>query len=355
MRLLHLAPHYGGGIAPAAIGIYQCVEGEHTFANLRDTNDLSSIVAFRKTGLNLRSWREILSGDTLVDSFDFLVLHYWDTAIWNDLLSYRFMFSGPSILLNHQAFSYTGQQVLQFQKVFSFVIQSGFSSQNIPNNWLTVPTCKDSSAVRHHLGADLMSMTYVGTLSYKKVSVDFFPSARILANSGFTLDIYGNLNNDNFARDLEKSRNTSISNCGYGMDVRNLLKNYSYFFYPLHENHYGTTENALLEAMLEGLLPLVKSNNAEKSILGLELATKLNVDRFLKQASKGKLFSEDQVKTLSKELQQRAVALTKSSLRKEVWDFALRESASNPKTIDFVELSQRITKARKLTPIRSAP
>jgi hypothetical protein len=39
------------------------------------------------------------------------------------------------------------------------------------------------------------------------------------------------------------------------------------FFYPLRSDHYGTAENALIEAMSLGLTPVVLSNPAEMAIV----------------------------------------------------------------------------------------
>ena len=39
------------------------------------------------------------------------------------------------------------------------------------------------------------------------------------------------------------------------------------FFYPLQPDHYGTAENALIEAMSLGLVPVVLNNAAEKAIV----------------------------------------------------------------------------------------
>ena len=45
------------------------------------------------------------------------------------------------------------------------------------------------------------------------------------------------------------------------------LANADIFFYPLQREHYGTAENALVEAMSLGLAPLVLDNPAEKAIV----------------------------------------------------------------------------------------
>ena len=39
------------------------------------------------------------------------------------------------------------------------------------------------------------------------------------------------------------------------------------FFYPLRRGHYGTAENALIEAMSLGLVPVVLDNPAEAAIV----------------------------------------------------------------------------------------
>ena len=54
---------------------------------------------------------------------------------------------------------------------------------------------------------------------------------------------------------------------GRTSDPAAALANADIFFYPLQRDHYGTAENALVEAMSLGLAPLVLDNPAEKAIV----------------------------------------------------------------------------------------
>jgi hypothetical protein len=54
---------------------------------------------------------------------------------------------------------------------------------------------------------------------------------------------------------------------GQASDSSAALSNADIFFYPLQRDHYGTAENALVEAMSLGLTPLVLDNPPEMAIV----------------------------------------------------------------------------------------
>jgi glycosyltransferase involved in cell wall biosynthesis len=54
---------------------------------------------------------------------------------------------------------------------------------------------------------------------------------------------------------------------GQTSDPRAALSRSRIFFYPLRPDHYGTAENALIEAMSLGLVPVVLANPAECAII----------------------------------------------------------------------------------------
>ena len=55
--------------------------------------------------------------------------------------------------------------------------------------------------------------------------------------------------------------------CGQTATPAAALANAEIFFYPLQPGHYGTAENALVEAMSLGLVPVVLNNPAEAAIV----------------------------------------------------------------------------------------
>jgi glycosyltransferase involved in cell wall biosynthesis len=54
---------------------------------------------------------------------------------------------------------------------------------------------------------------------------------------------------------------------GHTLDPVSALAEADIFFYPLRRDHYGTAENALVEAMSMGLAPVVLDNPAEMKIV----------------------------------------------------------------------------------------
>ena len=54
---------------------------------------------------------------------------------------------------------------------------------------------------------------------------------------------------------------------GHTLDPVSALAEADIFFYPLRRDHYGTAENALVEAMSMGLVPVVLNNPAETKIV----------------------------------------------------------------------------------------
>ena len=58
-----------------------------------------------------------------------------------------------------------------------------------------------------------------------------------------------------------------IKFCGETAEPAAALSEADIFFYPLQPDHYGTAENALIEAMSLGLTPVVLNNPAEMAIV----------------------------------------------------------------------------------------
>ena len=43
MKILHIAPHYGGGIAPAVVGIFEATNATHVLIEIEETQDSVSL------------------------------------------------------------------------------------------------------------------------------------------------------------------------------------------------------------------------------------------------------------------------------------------------------------------------
>jgi hypothetical protein len=84
---------------------------------------------------------------------------------------------------------------------------------------------------------------------------------------GFSVDLYGDASANPVLQSAQSSGNTRFVLRGITDQPGNVLSSMDVFVYLLNPTHYGTTENALLEAMACGVVPVVLDNPVERSIV----------------------------------------------------------------------------------------
>ena len=343
MRILHIAPHYGGGIAPAVIGIIEAIPASHVLVEIEKTRDSASIQLFNELGIFLRSISSLRMEDVGVVAADFVIFHFWDSHLWSQLASVESVcLIRGSILLNHQAFMFNGTNAYYVGELFDACVQSGFIGDGLPQNWALVPTCKSEKNMTRVVLQREQKAVYIGTLDYKKVSKDFFIITNQLSDANIKVDIYGKLLDDIFAKDLRMFQSPNVKYKGYSLEKVPILRKSTFFLYPLRSNHYGTTENALLEAMTEGVIPLVKRNSVETVILGEDLMTSLNIDRCLTKPNY-EFFESNKIRSeLSNLVRLRALELTNVKLRQCVWEPILSNTSRKSTRCSISELANQI-------------
>jgi glycosyltransferase involved in cell wall biosynthesis len=109
---------------------------------------------------------------------------------------------------------------------------------------------------------------YLGTVDFVKMHPGFFDVIDALSGNE-TAAIWGGFepNGDVAARASAMRHPDRIRLMGQTPDPRTALSQSRIFFYPLQPDHYGTAENALVEAMSLGLVPVVLANPAECAIV----------------------------------------------------------------------------------------
>jgi glycosyltransferase involved in cell wall biosynthesis len=118
-------------------------------------------------------------------------------------------------------------------------------------------------------GGPAFTVGYVGTLSYAKLHPRFPDVCRKIAGPGVKIVLVGDDANREGLRDELSARSLdgAVEFRGYAEDVSAELAGFDVFAYPLSPRHYGTTENALLEAMAAGLPAVVFNQCAEKYLV----------------------------------------------------------------------------------------
>lgn len=327
MRILHIAPHYGGGIAPAVVGIIEATNASHVLVEIEKTRDSSSLELLSQERVIPQNICSLTIESLGIDQVDFIIFHFWNSHLWSKLAGVEAVcLTRSSILLNHQAFAFNNALATSIGTLFDDRLQSGFIGAELPEDWTLVPTCKSEGNVEKVTFMREHKAIYIGTLDYKKLSRDFFSIASQFSGANISVDIYGNLLNAVFTKDLEILQNQNIKYKGYALDKIPILGTATYFLYPLRSNHYGTTENILLEAMARGVIPLVKRNPVEAHILGEDLVTSLDIDFCLPIQDCELIMNLEVRLEFSKRVRLRALELTDVKLRESVWKSILNNN-----------------------------
>lgn len=110
---------------------------------------------------------------------------------------------------------------------------------------------------------------YVGTLNPAKLHPAFLDFVAAVERPDFRIELIGDpapgasLLADARQRGLDMRLNFQ----GYRTDIAIALSELDILAYPLNPLHYGTTENALLEAMAMGVVPIVLDHPAERCLV----------------------------------------------------------------------------------------
>lgn len=107
---------------------------------------------------------------------------------------------------------------------------------------------------------------YLGSLNPAKMHPDMASFIAGIDRPGFTVNFYGDPS-VNPAMQLIASGSSQIRLHGHTDQPDQALQGLDVLLYLLNPTHYGTTENALLEAMACGVVPIVLNNTVESSIV----------------------------------------------------------------------------------------
>ena len=125
-----------------------------------------------------------------------------------------------------------------------------------------------------------LDVTYIGSLNFAKLHPNFIDFLAAVGIPGFRVRLIGEpTNREELLRQcLRHGRPQLLEFRNYETDIAAALASANVLAYLLNPEHYGTAENALLEAMAMGIVPIVLHNPCERQIVddgvtGLVVAT----------------------------------------------------------------------------------
>lgn len=287
INILHITTHMGGGVGKVLSGItsYANYTGRcyrHKIILLENPDKTNFIDICIESGVEIMICSDFKDAYEEIKKADIVQLEWWNHPRMS-----KFMVEFPKIKTKLVVWSHISGCVypnipFDFIKIPSkFIFTSEYSYENpvwseeereyvvknteVINSSGGFELFKDKQLKQH----DGFNIGYIGTLNYSKLNENFakYYESVDIEDSKFTI-IGDNENVEDMIEDLNKS-NIYDKTCikGYVNDVSKEMQKFDVFSYLLNKEHFGTTENVLLEAMAIGL-PVVAINQcAEKYLI----------------------------------------------------------------------------------------
>ncbi|MCD2174635.1 glycosyltransferase [Rhizobium sp. C4] len=274
IRVLHLAAHLGGGVgkAHAAIRAVDPRAADHAYILLEPARDRRYADAIIATGARVIEAPAKEALLALLAEADIVQIEFWNHPRLYEALARLPLPQGRYLFWSHisglappliaealteaaDIFVYTSAcSLVRPAKGDLRVIGSGFGLDHPPKR-------------RSRRGA--LRGGYLGTVDFVKMSPDFFSIVDAVEGPDFEIAVYGAFDPEGGpARAHAAMRHPErVVMMGQTDDPAEALAGLDFFFYPLDREHFGTAENALVEAMSAGLTPLVLDNPAERAIV----------------------------------------------------------------------------------------
>ncbi|WP_137156836.1 glycosyltransferase [Rhizobium sp. FKL33] len=278
MNILHVTAHLGGGVgkAHAALSAAMPPSIRRTYLLLEEARDRRYADEIADHGVEVRMARGLNDIAAQAAQADIVQVEFWNhprlyECLASDLLPpmrsvfwshvsglfrpvidsrlfetvHRFVFTTPASLA-------LGRALPESVKARLSSIGSGFGFENRGE---TAPP-------------DGAPICYLGTVDFVKMHPGLFDAIDGMRYDAIVA-IWGAVDpeGDVAARARAMRRPERVMFMGQTDDPRAALSASRIFFYLLQPDHYGTAENALIEAMSLGLVPVVLANPAEQAIV----------------------------------------------------------------------------------------
>jgi glycosyltransferase involved in cell wall biosynthesis len=286
MQVLHITAHLGGGVGKALSGLAMqaSISGsgiKHLIVCLEEPEKSQFVDRIREYGIEVIVCPSMHMLEKLMADSDIVQLEWWNHPA---TIKYLCSMSIPSIRLLtwcHVSGLHTPiipRQLILASHIFLFTSRCSFEAKEV---WSLIPELGDRLGVVSSNGGfqglpeprkrvnETISTGYFGSLNFAKLHpryIDYLAAVKI---PGFKVKIIGDLcNKDVLNQQCDaQGKGGILEFTGFVPDIASELDSINVLAYLLNPDHYGTTENALLEAMAMGIVPIVLDNPAECQIV----------------------------------------------------------------------------------------
>jgi len=285
INVLHITPHLGGGVGKALSGLV-CQAAEsgqgvtHKIVCLEQPEKLQFVNIIRSCGCSVYLSPSEQELSLLVAEADIVQLEFWNHPAIPKMLSSVTLPAHRLLVWCHVSGLHTPkipEGMLCVAHRFLFTSSCSYEApeivllkESVKANLGVVSsgTIDGIPSIPHRLTGSFR-VGYVGSLNFSKLHPDFVKFLSAVRIPGFTVKVYGDPVTSAILKQQcnEVGRPELLDLCGYSEDIYKEFAKLDVLIYLLNPEHYGTAENALLEAMAMGIVPIVLNNPAEMQIV----------------------------------------------------------------------------------------
>lgn len=286
-NILHITTHMGGGVGKVLSGISTYANKysdryKHKIILLEKPQKMNFIDICCESGVEIKICDDFEQVYEEIEAADIVQIEWWNHPKMSEFMASFPEINTRVVIWAHISGCTYPNIPFEFIKIPSkFLFTSECSYENPMWNKLEREYVKKNTKVINSSGGfeklkgkklkrhEGFNIGYIGTLNYSKLNEKFYEYYQSIDIKDVKFTIVGDIENSNeIVKDLKKSNlyNKTIIN-GYVDDVGKEMETFDVFSYLLNKDHFGTTENILLEAMAMEL-PVVAINQcAEKFII----------------------------------------------------------------------------------------
>lgn len=277
-KILHILPHLGGGVGKVWGNISLESKKKKLFLNeffLLDKPQQESIDNIKKYSLDIVSSNELFKR---LEEADIVQIEWWNNPLLTKFLSLETLPKIRLIVYSHiSGFFYPNYIPEYLFEISDKIIASTeytfnenplFKNEKYKTKVSVIHSCSGLSLVENlkKKKHDSFNIGYIGTVDYSKMHPDFIEMSKSAKIKNKKIIICGS------GKDLEDIKEKTKDNkefevLGYVNDISSILSILDVFGYPLNKKHYGTGEQAIIEALGAGIPIVVMDNGAEKEIV----------------------------------------------------------------------------------------
>lgn len=282
MKVLHVTPHLGGGVGKAHAALRSALppEVEQTYLLLEAPRDRRYVDMIERAGAQAVVADNLDHVAALAEQADIVQFEFWNHPRLFECLARCDFPAMRSVFWSH--ISGLFRPLIPFgliEESGRFVLTTPASRNMASLGELSEDARGKISVINSGFGFPANigrisserspAIAYLGTVDFLKMNPCFFDCIDDLSDDAVRVSVWGAVEPDGevAARARAMRHPERVIFRGETDEPARALDKAGIFFYPLQPDHYGTAENALIEAMSLGLVPVVMNNAAEKAIV----------------------------------------------------------------------------------------